>query len=128
VKVIGDRDLAELLVIQTRNLNRAVSRYLKRFPDEDFMIQLIDDEFKNLMSQNGTSSWSGTRKAPYVFTEQGVTMLSGILNRERAIAVNIQIMRIFTRISQMFVTNQEIRLQSEKIKNKLDNLDKNTES
>jgi len=74
-----DRDLAELYEVQTRNLNKAVGRNLKRFPDEDFMFQLTDDEFKNLMFQNGTSSWGGTRKAPNVFTEQGVAMLSGIL-------------------------------------------------
>ena len=79
------------------------------------------------MFQNGTSSWGGTRKAPYVFTEQGVAMLSGILNSDRAIAVNIQIMRIFTRIRQMFADNTEIRLEIEKIKNKLDNQDKNME-
>jgi hypothetical protein len=79
------------------------------------------------MFQNGTSSLGGTRKAPYVFTEQGVAMLSGILNSDRAIAVNIQIMRIFTRIRQMFVDNTEIRLEIEKIKNKLDNQDKNME-
>jgi hypothetical protein len=127
MKVMVDRDLAELYEVQTRNLNKAVSRNLKRFPDEDFMFQLTDAEFKNLMFQNGTSSWGGTRKAPYVFTEQGVAMLSGILNSDRAIAVNIQIMRIFTRIRQMFADNTEIRLEIEKIKNKLDNQDKNME-
>jgi len=127
MKVMVDKDLAELYEVQTRNLNKAVGRNLKRFPDEDFMFQLTDDEFKNLMFQNGTSSWGGTRKAPYVFTEQGVAMLSGILNSDRAIAVNIQIMRIFTRIRQMFVDNTEIRLEIEKIKNKLDNQDKNME-
>lgn len=127
MKVMIDSDLAELYEVQTRNLNKAVSRNLKRFPDEDFMFQLTDDEFKNLMFQNGTSSWGGTRKAPKVFTEQGVAMLSGILNSDRAIAVNIQIMRIFTRIRQMFMDNTEIRLEIEKIKNKLDNQDKNME-
>lgn len=127
MKVMIDKDLAELYQVQTRNLNKAVSRNLKRFPDEDFMFQLTDDEFKNLMFQNGTSSWGGTRKPPYVFTEQGVAMLSGILNSDRAIAVNIQIMRIFTRIRHMLFDNTEIRLEIEKIKNKLDNQDKNME-
>ncbi|NRF39420.1 ORF6N domain-containing protein [Pedobacter foliorum] len=127
MKVMIDKDLAELYEVQTRNLNKAVSRNLKRFPDEDFMFQLTDDEFKNLMFQNGTSSWGGTRKSPYVFTEQGVAMLSGILNSDRAIAVNIQIMRIFTRIRHMLADNTEIRLEIEKIKNKLDNQDKNME-
>ncbi|MDQ7947977.1 MAG: ORF6N domain-containing protein [Pedobacter sp.] len=127
MKVMIDRDLAELYEVQTSNLNKAVGRNLKRFPDEDFMFQLTDKEFRNLMFQNGTSSWGGTRKAPYVFTEQGVAMLSGILNSDRAIAVNIQIMRIFTRIRQLFMDNTEIRLEIEKIKNKLDNQDQNME-
>ncbi|WP_216849010.1 ORF6N domain-containing protein [Pedobacter sp. L105] len=69
MKVMLDKDLAELYQVQTRNLNQAVNRNLKRFPEEDFMFQLTDDEFKNLMFQNGTSSWGGTRKLPYVFTE-----------------------------------------------------------
>jgi hypothetical protein len=127
MKVMIDKDLAELYEVQTRNLNKAVGRNLKRFPDEDFMFQLTEDEFKNLMFQNGTSNWGGTRKSPYVFTEQGVAMLSGILNSDRAIAVNIQIMRIFTRIRHMLTDNTEIRLEIEKIKNKLDNQDKNME-
>jgi len=127
MKVMVDKDLAELYEVQTRNLNKAVSRNLKRFPDEDFMFQLTDAEFKNLMFQNGTSSWGGTRKSPHVFTEQGVAMLSGILNSDRAIAVNIQIMRIFTRIRHMLTDNTEIRLEIEKFKNKLDNQDKNME-
>jgi hypothetical protein len=70
IKVMVDKDLAELYEVQTRNLNKAVSRNLKRFPD-DFMFQLTEDEFKILMFQNGTSRWGGTRKLPYVFTEQG---------------------------------------------------------
>ena len=83
--------------------------------------------FANLMFHFGTSSWGGTRKLPYVFTEQGVAMLSGILNSDRAIAVNIQIMRVFTRILHMLNDNTEIRLEIEKIKNKLYNQDKNME-
>jgi len=71
LKVMMDKDLAELYQVQTRNLNQAVNRNLKRFPEEDFMFQLTDDESKNLMFQNGTSSWGGTRKLPYVFTEPG---------------------------------------------------------
>ena len=69
-----DKDLAELYNVATRDLNKAVKRNLKRFPD-DFMFQLNDDEFKNLMFQNGTSSWGGSRKSPFAFTEQGVAML-----------------------------------------------------
>jgi hypothetical protein len=88
-KVLLDKDLAELYKVTTGNLNKAVQRNLKRFPD-DFMFQLTDNEFKNLMFQNGISSWGGTRKHPYAFTEQGVAMLSGVLNSDRAIQVNIQ--------------------------------------
>ena len=79
------------------------------------------------MFQNGISSWGGKRKSPYVFTEQGVAMLSGILNSDRAIAVNIQIMRIFNRVRHMLADNTDLRLDIEKIKNKLDNQDKNME-
>lgn len=125
-KVMLDSDLAELYLVTTGNLNKSVNRNVKRFPD-DFMFQLTEIEFKNLMFQNGISSWGGKRKLPYVFTEQGVAMLSGILNSNRAIAVNIQIMRIFTRIRQMLADNTDLRLDIEKIKNKLDNQDKNME-
>ena len=125
-KVMLDKDLADLYDVDTRNLNKAVKRNIKRFPD-DFMFQLTTEEFKNLMFQFGTSSWGGTRKMPFAFTEQGVAMLSGILSSERAIAVNIQIMRIFTRIRQMLSDNTELRLEIEKIKKKMDNHDKNIE-
>ena len=125
-KVMLDKDLAELYNVQTGHLNRAVIRNIKRFP-EDFMFQLTHEEFKNLIYQNGISSWGGTRKAPYVFTEQGVAMLSGILNSDRAINVNIQIMRIFTKVREMLMGNTELRLEIEKIKSKLDNQDKNME-
>jgi hypothetical protein len=91
------------------------------------MFQLTQSEFENLKSQFVTSSWGGKRKLPLVFTEQGVAMLSGILNSDRAIAVNIQIMRIFTRVRQMLTDNTELRLDIEKIKKKLDNQDKNME-
>jgi hypothetical protein len=125
-KVMLDKDLAELYQVETRYLNKAVSRNIKRFPP-DFMFQLSDEEFKNLMFQIGTSSWGGTRKAPTVFTELGVAMLSGVLNSDRAIDVNIQIMRIFTRIRQMLMDNTELRLGVEKIKSRLDNQDKKME-
>lgn len=91
------------------------------------MFQLTADEFKNLMYQIGMSSRGGTRKLPNVFTEQGVAMLSGILNSDRAIAVNIQIMRVFTRVRQMLMDNTELRLEIEKIKGKLGDQDKNME-
>lgn len=126
MKVMLDRDLAELYKVTTSNLNLAVKRNLKRFPD-DFMFQLNAEEFKNLILQIETSSWGGTRKLPYAFTEQGVAMLSGLLSSDRAIAVNIQIMRVFTRIRQLLADNTEIRLEIEKIKSKLENQDKNME-
>ena len=123
-KVMLDKDLAELYNVTTGNLNKAVKRNIKRFPN-DFLFQLTTKEFENLIFQIGISSWGGTRSMPYAFTEQGVAMLSGILSSERAIAVNIQIMRIFTRIRQMLMDNTELRLEIEKIRKKVDNHDKN---
>lgn len=108
-RVMLDKDLAELYGVTTGNLNKAVGRNLKRFPS-DFMFRLSEEEFKNLIFQNGTSSWGGTRKSPYAFTEQGVAMLSGILNSDRAITVNIQIMRIFTRVRKMLSDNTAVKL------------------
>ncbi len=125
-KVMLDRDLAELYGVLTGNLNKAVKRNIKRFP-EDFMFQLTKEEFDNLIFQSGTSSWGGTRNLPYAFTEQGVAMLSGILNSERAINVNIQIMRIFTRVRQLLTDNLSVKLEIEEIKKKLENQDKNIE-
>ena len=107
-KVMLDRDLAELYNVTTSNLNKAVKRNLKRFP-EDFMFQLTQMEFNelrdNLIFQNGTSSWGGTRKRPYAFTEQGLAMLSGLLNSDIAIQVNINIMRAFVSIRKMVTAN-----------------------
>jgi cell shape-determining protein MreC len=106
-KVMIDRDLAELYGVETKVLNQAVKRNLKRFPD-DFMFQLTDEEFRNLRSQIVTSSWGGSRFRPMVFTEQGVAMLSSVLNSERAISVNIQIIRVFTRMRAMIESHKEI--------------------
>jgi hypothetical protein len=113
-KIMLDKDLAELYDVTTGNLNKAVKRNLKRFP-EDFMFQLTQDEFKNLIFQSGTSSWGGTRKMPYGFTEQGVAMLSGVLNSDRAIEVNIRIIRIFTKLREMLLTHKDILLKMEKV-------------
>lgn len=97
-RVMLDRDLAELYQVTTGNLNKAVQRNIRKFP-EDFMFQLTKEEFDelkvNLIFQNGRSSWGGNRKLPYAFTEQGLAMLSGILNSDIAIQVNINIMRAF---------------------------------
>ena len=103
-RVMLDRDLAELYLVTTGNLNKAVKRNIRRFPP-DFMFQLTKDEFNRLKSdlifQNGTSNWGGTRKLPYAFTEQGLAMLSGILTSDIAIDVNISIMRAFVAIRRM---------------------------
>ena len=103
-RVMLDRDLADLYHVTTGNLNKAVKRNIRRFPS-DFMFQLTKEEFEflkqNLIFQNGISSWGGTRKLPYAFTEQGLAMLSGILTSDIAIDVNISIMRAFVAIRQM---------------------------
>jgi len=106
-KVMIDSDLSDLYKVKTKRLNEQVKRNLNRFP-EDFMFQLTIDEWKILKSQNATSSWGGRRVPPYVFTEHGVLMLSSILNSERAIAVNIQIMRVFTKIRTLIKNNDEL--------------------
>jgi hypothetical protein len=97
-KVILDKDLAQMYEVSTSNLNKAVKRNLERFP-EDFMFQLNSDEF-NLIFQNGISNWGGTRKPPYAFTEHGVAMLAGLLNSQKAIEINIQIVRAFVLMRQ----------------------------
>ncbi len=108
-KVMLDSDLAGLYDIETKALNRAVKRNSERFPD-DFMFQLKDDEWDFLRCQFGTSKEGsgGRRYNPYVFTEQGVAMLSSVLNSKRAIAVNVQIMRIFVKIRQLALTHTEL--------------------
>ena len=99
VKVMLDKDLASLYQVEVRVLNQAVKRNIKRFLS-DFMFQLTKEEWENLKSQFVISSWGGIRKLPYAFTEQGLAMLSGILNSDVAISVNIQIMRAFVAIRQ----------------------------
>jgi len=106
-KVMLDSDLAELYGVPTKALKQAVKRNLKRFPD-DFMFICTNDEFKNLRSQNVTSNRGGVRYLPMAFTEQGVAMLSSILNSELAILVNIQIIRIFVKMRDLIQTSREI--------------------
>ena len=101
-KVRLNRDLAELYGIENKRLNEQVKRNNSRFP-EDFMFQLSEIEFQNLKSQIATSSWGGTRKLPFAFTEHGVLMLSSVLNSDKAIQTNISIMRIFTKVRQMLI-------------------------
>jgi hypothetical protein len=125
-KVMLDEDLAELYGVTTGNLNKAVKRNISRFPD-DFMFQLTKEEFEILIFQIGTSGWGGRRTLPYAFTEQGVAMLSGVLNSDRAIKVNIQIMRVFTRVREILMDNLSIRIEIEEIREKLNDQDKNIE-
>jgi hypothetical protein len=113
-KIMLDVDLAKLYHVETRRLNERVKRNNDRFP-EDFMFQLTEEEWQNLMSQNATSSCGGRRKKPYAFTEHGVLMLSSVLNSDRAIQVNIQIMRIYIKLKEMLMTNKDILLKLEKV-------------
>ncbi len=117
-KVMLDEDLAKLYQVETKQLKRQVKRKIDRFP-VDFMFQLNAAEFENLRSQSGTSSWGGTRYMPLAFTEQGVAMLSSILNSPTAIRVNIQIIRVFTKMRELLLTNKDILLQLEKVEKKL---------
>ena len=107
-KVLLDSDLAELYAVETKVLTRAVRRHRDRFP-EDFMFQLTKEEFTILRSQIGaSSSWGGRRYPPYAFTEQGVAMLSSILNSKTAIQVNIHIMRAFVRLRSLLASDAKL--------------------
>ena len=116
-KVMFDHDLAKLYGVETRYLTRQVRRNIERFPD-DFMYQLTIQEVMNLKCQNGTSRWGGIRKPPYVFTEQGVAMLSSVLNSKRAIKVNIQIMRAFIKLKELLLTHKELAIKLEALEKK----------
>ncbi|MBI9037078.1 MAG: ORF6N domain-containing protein [Bacteroidales bacterium] len=107
MQVMLDSDLAELYRVSTSRLNEQVKRNSNRFP-VDFMFQLSDNEWKNLISQNAISSWGGRRKLPNMFTEQGVASLSGILTSEVAIEVNISIMRAFVKLRKFILKNASI--------------------
>jgi hypothetical protein len=127
-KVMLDRDLAKLYGLETKVLKQQVKRNIERFPD-DFMFELSKDEFANWRSQFVTSNSDrmGLRYTPMVFTEHGVLMLSSVLNSKQAISVNIQIMRIFTRVRQMLTDTLSLKIEIEDIKKKLQNQDKNIE-
>ncbi len=110
-KVLFDFDLAEMYEVQTKILNQSVQRNIGRFPP-DFMFQLTLEEWKNLKSQIVTSSWGGTRKLPFAFTEQGVAMLSSVLRSEKAIEINVSIMRAFVALRHFVLNYNEL---SEKV-------------
>jgi hypothetical protein len=107
-KVMLDSDLAELYLVDTKRLNEQVKRNAARFP-ADFMFQLNEEEWNHLKSQIATSSlWGGRRKLPYAFTEHGVLMLSSVLSSNRAIEMNIRIMRVYVKIREIMQTNTDV--------------------
>jgi len=122
-KVILDRNLAKLYGVSTGRLNEQVRRNISRFP-MDFMVQFTREEFTNLISQNAISSWGGSRKLPLAFTEQGVAMLSSVLRSERAIQVNIGIMRVFVNIRRIVSSNKKFTNRIDAIEQKVENHDK----
>ena len=118
-KVMLDLNLATLYGVPTKAFNQAVKRNLNRFP-KDFMFQLTGDEFANLKSQIVTSSWGGRRTAPFAFTEQGVAMLSSVLNSDRAVQVNIEIMRAFVRLRQILASHADLARKLHSLEKKYD--------
>ncbi len=119
-KVMLSSDLAELYGVPVKVLNQAVKRNKGRFPS-DFMFQLTTEEFENLKSQIVTSTWGGARRSlPYAFTEHGILMLSSVLHNQRAILVNIEIMRAFVRLREMLASNSELARKLEGLEKKYD--------
>jgi len=127
LNVILDRDLAQLYGVPTKSLNLAVRRNIDRFPP-DFMFQLTKKEFMNLRFQIETSSWGGVRYLPYAFTEQGVAMLSSVLNSKRAIQVNIGIMRIFVNIRKIVSASKKILIRLNQLEERIHLHDKKIRS
>jgi hypothetical protein len=115
VKAMIDNDLAALYEVPTKRLNEQVKRNIDRFPD-DFMFQLTKDEYQILRSQNATSSWGGRRVMPYVFTEQGIAMLSGVLKSDTAVQVNISIVRAFVKMRRLRTETDDLRLSVESMR------------
>lgn len=122
MKVMLDSDLAKLYQVETKNLNKAVSRNIQRFP-ADFMFQLSEEEFENLRFQFGTFNISlkNRKYNPYVFTEQGIAMLSSVLRSDIAIEVNINIMRTFVTIRKYALTHNELAKKIEELENRVQN-------
>lgn len=120
-KVMLDRDLAELYGVQTKRLKERVRRNIERFP-EDFMFEMTKEELENWRSQFASSNKEkmGLRYPPFVFTEHGVLMLSSVLNSQRAIEVNIRIVRVFTKMKEMLFSHKELFHKLEKIEKRLD--------
>jgi hypothetical protein len=118
-KVMLDVNLATLYGVPTKAFNQAVTRNLNRFP-KDFMFQLTGEEFANLRSQIVTSSWGGRRTAPFASTEQGVAMLSSVLHSDRAVQVNIEIMRAFVRLRQILASHADLARRLDSLEKKYD--------
>jgi phage regulator Rha-like protein len=125
MKVMLDRDLAEMYGVETRVLKQAVRRNISRFP-EDFMFEMTSDELENWRSQIviSNSDKMGLRYPPFCFTEQGVAMLSSVLNSETAIQVNIQIIRVFSRMKQLLLDNKDLQLKMEQLEKVVSKHDK----
>ncbi len=119
-RVMLDSDLAEIYGVETRVLKQAVRRNISRFP-EDFMFELTNDEFQNLRSQNVTSSWGGSRYAPFAFTEHGAVMLASVLNSETAVKASIFVVRTFVKIRQLVSGYQELSERMNMLEDKYDN-------
>lgn len=119
-KVLLDADLAALYGVETRRLNEQVRRNLERFPS-DFIFEVTDLEFANLMSQNATSSWGGRRKLPMAFTEHGAIMVASILKTPRAVEMSVYVVRAFVRLREVLASNKELS-------KRLDDLEQSTES
>ena len=118
-RVMFDRDLGSLYGVETKVLNQAVKRNISRFP-EDFMFQISQNEFPILKSQFVTSRWGGVRKLPFAFTDNGIAMLSSVLTSERAVQVNIQIMRTFTHLRKMLVNHESLKRKIDSMEKKYD--------
>ena len=114
-RVMLDRDLAQLYGVETKRLNEAVKRNIKRFP-QNFMFQLTNEEFNNLKSQFATSSWGGTRKLPFAFTEHGVTMLASVLNSDKAIGISIKIVETFIALRQYAMLQNQRNTEVEELR------------
>ena len=121
-RVMLDSDLAKLYGVKTKNLNKAVKRNMERFPD-DFMFKLSKEEAENLRFQIGTSKRGGRRYLPYVFTQEGVSMLSSVLNSKRAIRVNIVIMRAFVKLRVIISTNKVLAFKLKELESKIEKHD-----
>jgi hypothetical protein len=121
-----DRDLAELFDVETKRINEQVKRNIAKFPDH-FMFQLSESEFEILKSQIATSSWGGSRRLPYAFTEHGVLQLSNVLKSERATQMSIKIIEVFVSLRDFLTDNLNLKMEVDMIKKKLINHDKNIE-